>query len=235
MSASFQSPNLAQPFQGSAAIAMVLDFTATSSVAVDLAQDMEVGKLDFIQTVYVDNADNSAAIDLIFGGVPGSGTFRIRVQGQYQGWFPIFIPKGPVRMIAQSNSGAKIAVFFANIAMPYFVNGPTPGISVVPPLVTQPLDTFALVAATPRQLVAGVALQTVKLFRGIFEVDGPCTLKFQDGNGGPTLFSAFLTTGGSIAMQVSGVPWFNTSAGNGLFVVSSANVNLYGGFSYVQS
>jgi hypothetical protein len=58
---------------------------------------------------------------------------------------------------------------------------------------------------------------------------------FQDGNVGATLFSALLTAGGSVTFDVSGVPWFNTSDGNGLFLNASAACNIYGGFGYVQS
>lgn len=232
MAASIQTPNLAQPDAGSMLIPLVLPFGGVTSINVDLTQEIELGKLDFIQSVYIDNADNASAIDLVFHGGPVD--YRVRALGNQQGWFPVSWPKGATRLTANSNAGANITVMFANFAMPYYANAPTPGITIVPPLTNVPLDTFALVAGVPRQLVAGVAAKSVQLYRGLISVDAPCILKFQDGNGGATLFSAFLTVGGGLTFQASGVPWFATTAGNGLFVVSSANVNLYGAESYVQ-
>jgi hypothetical protein len=84
-------------------------------------------------------------------------------------------------------------------------------------------------------LVAGVAAQTIKMYRGIFNVDAPTNLKFTDGAGGTVLFSAALTAGGSLTLEPSGAPWFITSAGISLVLNSSAAVNMYGGESHVQS
>lgn len=230
---SFQSANLAQPDSGSLSIALSVDLTASASVNLDLTQPMLNGKLDFIQSVYIDNADNSVVCDLIFHGGPID--YRVRALANQQGWFPVTAPVGATRLTVNSNAGAKITVFLSNFMMAYYENAPPQGTQVVPPLTNAPINVVPITIAGPNQLVAGVGGQSVKLFRGTFEVDGPTTLKFTDGNGGPVLYTAFLTTGGAVSFPVSGIPYFNTSLGNGLFVSTSANVNLYGGFSYVQS
>lgn len=233
MTTSFQSSQLAQPSSGSRAVTMLLDFTAGSNIVVDLTQEMEVGKLEFIQSVWIDNADNASVCDLIFNGAPIPQ--RIRAQANTQGWYPVEMPVGAIRLTGASNSGSKINVIFANHAMPYIVYGPPSGITVVPPLTNKPLNALNFPGAGDQQLVAGVAGQTVKLYRGIFSVDQPTVLTFTDGPGGAVLFAAQLTAGGSVTFQVSGVPWFNNGIGHDLTLHSSAACNVYGGFGYVQS
>lgn len=232
MTSSFKTPNLAIP-QASMAISSVLDFTAGTVVAVDLTAEYMDGKLDFIQSVFIDNADNSSVIDLTFTGGPNPQ--RIRAQANSQGWYPVSWPVGATRLSATTQGGIKVSVMFANFAMPYIAWGPASGVTVVPPLTNVALQPLNFAAPGSQQLVAGVAAQSVKLYRGIFSVDQPTVLKFQDGNGGATLFSAQLTAGGSLTFQASGINWFNTSAGNGLYLNSSAACNVYGGFGYVQS
>jgi len=235
MAASFQVPNLAQPAAGSMAIASQLDFTAATTINLDLSPEVLDGKLDFIQSVFIDNADNTAACDIFFGGLPVYGTQRIRAQAFSQGWYPVSWPVGMARISAQSQGGVKVNVLFANIAMPYIVYGPASGITVVPPLTNKALNVVAVGAGGNVQLVAGVALQSIRLYRGIFEVDAPTTLKWTDGPGGTVLFTAFLTTGGGVTFAPSGIAWFNTSAGNDLTLNSSAACNLYGGYGVQQS
>lgn len=234
LDASFQTPLLAQPTEGSKTIAYTLDFTAKSSVSIDLTADILMGQMAFIQSVYIDNADNSVPVDLTFLGGP-TPNYRVRAQANSQGWYPVCWPVGATRLVGASNSGAKISVQFSNIAMPYLAWGPASGVLVTPPLVNNALAPLNFAGAGSQPLVAAVAGQTVKLYRGIFNVDQPAVLLFQDGNGGPTLFSATLTAGGSLTFQATGVPWFNTSLNNGLYLNSNAAVNVYGGFGYVQS
>lgn len=230
---SFQSANLAQPNAGSQAIAVPLDFTSTANIAVDLTQEFMDGVLDFVQSVYIDNADNPAPIDIIFNGAPVPQ--RVRAQAFSQGWYAVAWPVGAGRVVAKTSQGQVVQVIFANYAMPYVVWGPAPGVTVVPPLINPALNAVALGAGSNTQLVAGIALETIKLFRGIFSVDAPTILKWTDGPGGAVLFTAQLTAGGSIFFQPSGISWFVTSPGNDLTLNSSGACNLYGGFGYVQS
>src|SRR3989304_4357644 len=96
MANSFQTPNLHNPAQGSQAIAVTLDFTLLAAIRVDLSKEVLDGKIDFLQSVYIDNADNSAPLDLTFEGAPQSQ--RIRAQAFSQGWYPISWPVGATRL-----------------------------------------------------------------------------------------------------------------------------------------
>jgi len=231
--ASFQTPNLALPSEGSKAIATVLDFSETNRIVGDLQNEVINGKLDFIQSIYIDNADNPANLDLTFIGAPISQ--RIRAQPYTQGWYPISWPVGNARFVAETTEGVAINLIFANYAMPYYQNGAVPGVLVVPNLTNLALDAIALGAGSDTQLVAGVLAQTIRLYRGIFSVDSPTVLKWTDGAGGTVLFTAQLTAGGSMAFQPSGIHWFTTTSGNDLTLNSSGACNLYGGFGYVQN
>jgi hypothetical protein len=231
--ASFQTPNLAQPSEGSKAIAMALDFSDTGLITSDLTQEVLNGKLDFIQSVYIDNADNAANFDITFIGAPI--TQRVRAQPYSQGWYPISWPVGNARFVAQTSEGQTINVIFANYAMPYYQDGAVPGVLVVPNLTNPALDAVPLAGPSDTQLVAGVIGQTIKLYRGIFSVDSPTVLKWTSGAGGTVLFTAQLTAGGSIAFQPSGIAWFLAASGDDLTLHSTAACNLYGGFGYVQS
>lgn len=229
---SFQTPNLAAPAQGSQGIAVNLDFTNAGTIAVDLTAEFLDGIIDFVQSVYIDNADNAAPCDLIFSGAPQ--TQRIRAQAFSQGWYPVSWPKGAGRMTATTSQGQIVKTIFANFAMPYVVWGPPAGVTVTPNLVNVGLNQ-AIGLGSNTNLVAGVVAETTKLYRGIFSVDQPTILQFLNGIGGAVLFAAQLTAGGSIAFQASGIPWFTTGANVALILNSSAACNLYGGYGYVQS
>lgn len=233
MVASFQTPNLTLPAEGSRAITVALNFAAAAIIDGTLQAEMLDDKLQLIQSVWIDNADNSAVLDLTLYGAPIPQ--RIRAQPYTQGWYPISWPLGNAKYRAASNSGSPVNVMFANFAMPYLVWGPPSGIIVVPALVNPALNALNYAGAGDKVLVAAVAAQSVKLYRGIFSVDSPTILRWTDGPAGAVLFAAQLTAGGSVTFEVSGVPWFNTSAGNSLVLNSSAACNVYGGFGYVQS
>lgn len=233
MTASFQTPNLLQPDQGSQAVAVTLDFSVLAAIRVDMTKELLEGKIDYLQSVYIDNADNSAPVDLTFEGAPQ--TQRIRAQAFSQGWYPISWPVGATRLAAASQAGITVKCIFANYAMPYIVWGPPAGVTVTPPLTNLALNALALGAGSDTNLVAGIIGQSIKLYRGIFSVDAPTILKWTDGAAGTVLFTAQLTAGGSIAFQPSGIAWFATTSPNNLNLKSSAACNLYGGFGYVQS
>lgn len=210
------------------------DFTASTTVQADFTQDIMHDKLSFIQSVYIDNADNTANLDITFMGGPTPQ--RVRALPYSQGWYAVAWPvTGGARIQAASGGGVKVNVILANYTMPYVVWMPADGAQAVPPLTNVALNALNFAGAGNAQLVAGVANESVKLYRGIFSVDQPTVLNWTDGAGGTVLFAAQLAAGGSATFQASGIPWFNTSAGNDLTLHSSAACNVYGGFGYVQS
>lgn len=114
---SFQTTNLTQPAAGSVAIDVLLDFTIGPVLNLDITAEFLDGVIDFVQSVYIDNADNASPLDLVFHGAPVD--YRIRVKANTQGWYPIAWPKGPGRFVASSAGVLKVNIIVANYAMPY--------------------------------------------------------------------------------------------------------------------
>jgi len=229
----YRTPLLSNPSFGAKIVPLRLDFQNIESVDVDLTEQLQLMEFNFVQSVYIDNSLNSDAISIRF--VDGeTGGYLISAQPYTQGWYPVACPNGKVSFNALTSQGIIIPIKLANIAMPYVTWGPSPGITIVPALNNVGFSPLAL-GVGDNLLVAGNGGETVKLYRGLFNIDDFAVLKFTDGPGGVVLFSAYLTPGGSLTLQASGAPQFSTGAGNGLVLNSSAAVNLYGGFGYVRS
>lgn len=224
---SFKTATSSFPKQGNRELPVVLDFTATGTIFDNLSQEMSIGQIDMVQSVFIDNSDNAATLILTFLDT----LHRIEAQPNSQGIYPV-ITQGQVNYKAVTSQGQKVTIIFSNVEKKYTTWGPTPGVTVVPPLINPNVDLEPIVS--PAQLVAGVANQTVKFYRGMLTVGAATKLTFTDGNGGAALFTANLFAGGGITFQPSGIPWFNTSVGNGLFLASTNGVNVFGGFGYTQ-
>ncbi len=230
---SYQTALLAMPSEGQRIIPARLDFQNVGSIETDLTEFLLSQKMSFVQSVYIDNSLNGSALDLRF--IDGeTGGYLITAQPYSQGWYPVAVPIGGVVFTATTAQGIIVPIKLANCAMPYFTWGALDGVPIVPALVNVGFEPLAL-GVGDNQLVAGVGGETVKLYRGLFNVDDFAVLKFTDGPGGAVLFSAYLTPAGSLTLQASAAPQFSTGVGNALTLNSSAAVNLYGGFGYVRS
>lgn len=228
---SWQSANGAVADNGSLGISYALDFTEGAAINGDLTYEMLDGKIAFLQSIYIDNADNSATMDLILYGAPVP--LRIRAQPYTQGWYPLAYPIGSGRFMARSQAGVVVNAIFSNFMMPYTTWGPADGALVVPATVNVGLSPLAL-AAGDNVLVAGQPGETVRLYKAMFEPDAAVTFKLTDGPGGAVLFSALLAQNGSATLQGSGVPWAATTPGNSLVVNVNDPCNLYGVYGYAQ-
>jgi len=229
----FKTGLMRSPDIGSQCYALTFDFTNTGLLTGDLFGAEASGGLDFVQSIFIDNSANAASFSITFygGGVKGH---NITAQPYTQGYYPLPAPLGKVQFAATTSQGQIVPIEFFNIAVPYFVWGPISGVAIVPPLVNAGLIIEPCLLGD-NVLAAGALGQTVKLYRGIFNVGAAALLKFTDGPGGAVLFAASLTPGGSLTFQPSGIPWITTSSGNALVLNMSAAVNLYGGYGTVTS
>lgn len=228
-------PNMRVPIQGAQSLPLILDFTNATALQGDLQASFQSGVFDFAQSIFIDNSENTAAVSLVFPGAGPKGQ-TITAQPFSQGYYPISPAVGDGRFTAATAGGIQIPVTFYNVPMPYFTWGPGTNSVVVPTLANLAFPPLALILGD-NQLVAGIGGETVKMYRGMFQVDGAAILKFTDGPGGTVLFAVnLLAAGASVTFQATNVPWFNaTSAGNDLTLNSSAAVNLYGAMGYAQS
>lgn len=224
-------PNMRIPDQGAQALPILLDFTNSAALDGNMQSEFDGGEFDFAQSVFIDNSNNSSNLILTLPGIGQRG--QAIVAAPYtQGYYPCSPPMGDPRFTAATSLGQQVPIIFYNIPIPYFVWGSNSGGPGIVNLAFAPL----ILANGNTQLVAGVAGTTTKLWRGMFEVDAPCILKFTDGPGGAVLWTADLSTLGSVTFNLGALPWFLTlTKGADLTVNSSAAVNLYGGMGYQQS
>lgn len=230
MRPAFKTASESFPKSGNRELPVILNFTAVSVINDDLSPEMRQSQIETIQSIYIDNSLNSGTFTIQF--FPSQQI--ISVQPFTQGVYPV-ICWGAISYTAQTNGGVKVPVIFSNTARNWQTWGPTPGITVVPPLTNIALDLEPTLNGD-NVLVVAVANQSVKLYRGIFNVGAASVLKFYDGPsaGNKLLFAATLFAGGSLTFEPSGIPWMTTSVGNAL-ILNMSNVNIYGGYGYVQS
>lgn len=225
---SFKTAQDSFPRQGNRELPITFDFSNASVLFDDLYPEQQASQIETIQSVYIDNSTNAAEFDLII-----NDTQKIAAQPFTQGVYPV-MQQGACRVKALTSQGVKVPCIFSNTAKDYAAWGPVPGVSVVPPLTNRNFDVEPLILGD-NVVVAAVGGQQVKLFRGIFSFGGGAVIKFTDGPGGTVLGSFFVTAGGSITFQPSGIPWFVTSAGNALIMNASAAVNGFGTFGFQQN
>jgi hypothetical protein len=89
-------------------------------------------------------------------------------------------------------------------------------------------------AAASNAIVAGVAIQTVRVFRIFFVVSDATTITLING-ATPLTGAITMKAGGSFVLDLDAEPWFTTSAGNGFVLAQSGAAQLSGRCYYTQS
>lgn len=226
--AAFKTAAGSYPAMGNRELPISLTFGAAGVILDDLTPDLQQSKIESLQSIFIDNSQNSSPFTIQF--FPSYQI--IQAQAYTQGIYPI-INWGALSYKATGQNGTTTNLIFSNTEKPYYVWGPVPGVTVTPALTNSNVNVALNVG--DNVLVPAVAGESVKLYRGIITVGAATILVFEDGPAGTPLFTAYLTAGGSVTFEPSGIPWFVTSKNNGLYVNSSQAVNAYGGLGYVQS
>jgi hypothetical protein len=229
----FKTATESWPRQGNRELAITLDFTASGTINDDLSPEMSASEIETIQNVFIDNSQNTANFQIQF--FPSMQI--IVAQAFSQGIYPV-ICWGRISYKAVTTQGQKIPVIFSNVPKDFFAWGPVPGVTVTPPLTNSPLN-FQPLNAGDNVLVPAVALQTIKMYRLLLAFGGNTNIQFFDGasaDNEPISGLMPIFPGGSIMLQATGIPWFNTGDGTAALVMnSSAAVNCGGMLGYVQS
>jgi len=97
---------------GPLAIPMLADLSAATSFDIDLSAWQEQKLIDFINGVYIDNADNGSAVDLICNGT----NQKVICPANSQGYFTLMIPNPPT-FRAETAGGVVVPLIFYNIPM----------------------------------------------------------------------------------------------------------------------
>jgi hypothetical protein len=84
-------------------------------------------------------------------------------------------------------------------------------------------------------IVAGIAAQTVRLFKLFLVCDAAVNLIMRDGAATNLTGTMVMLAGGAIVLDFDGEPWFTTSASNAFVINLSAAVGIRGRAYYTQS
>jgi len=228
----FKTATNSYPSQGNRELPVTLDFTNTGTLFDDIFPEMSSSQIETIQSVYIDNSLNAAALSLQFLDTQ----ITITAQPYTQGIYPV-ISQGALRYKATTAAGIKIPICFSNVEKKASTWGATPGVFIVPPLTNAPIN-FAPLAVGDNVLVAGVAAQTIKVYRLLFGFGGGANVEFYSGAsvGGNNLTGLFpLFAGGSITFEPSGIAWLTCAVGASLVLNSDTASNMGGVLGYVQS
>lgn len=117
---SFEIANLRHPTQGARAVQLNLDFTSGErSIAGDFLLEVLDGRIDFIQSVFIDNSSNPDLVTLIFPGI-GKHGYKLVVPPNTQAMLPVIVPVGTVSYIVETLGDIELDLTFFNIPMPYY-------------------------------------------------------------------------------------------------------------------
>lgn len=96
--------------------------------------------------------------------------------------------------------------------------------------------SVSVAASGDNTLVAGVAAQTVRVFRIFFVVAGAVNIQFKAATGGTALTGVMtMSAGGALVLDFSGEPWFVTATAGAFVLNLSAAVQVSGAVYYTQS
>lgn len=232
---SFKSANLNYPRDGVRVVPLDLDFTSSPNFVLNFTALLADKIIDQVQSVFIDNSDNTTAVDIYFDGAPRSQ--RIRCEAYSQGLFPVTMPEQSGRMHANTAGGVVVPIILYNIPMPYYTSGPADGALVVPPLANSAID-LAPALIGDNTLIPGVLGQSTRLYRMLLTFGGNTIIQFWNGpSAGALKLSGAIQMyqGGSFFLPPSGVPWWSMAAGNDLVMSSTAAVNIGGMEGFIQS
>lgn len=104
--------NVIVPSGGPKCVPAVADFTNTPTYDIDGQQIIDQHQMEYIQGVYIDNADNAVPVTLICGGT----NQRVVCGSNMQGFFPLLVQTPPKFTISTVQAGGrKVNLQFYNV------------------------------------------------------------------------------------------------------------------------
>lgn len=112
MLAAYRVFNGLAPRKGPRSIAVTLDFSVVNPLTLDLVVAQDMDRLEWVQTIFIDNSTNSSA----FTAQSINSNQNITCPPFAQGYFPILVPGDP-KFIFSTTGTPKIPVAFLSMAM----------------------------------------------------------------------------------------------------------------------
>jgi hypothetical protein len=121
LSSMFATANVAIPDEGPKCIRADLDFSTLDDISIEGLLATTTGTMSYIQGVYIDNADNANAVELLCAVT----NQRVTCPAQSQGYFPLIITNPP-RLTASTPhiANLRVKMFFYNIPIQPSIWGP---------------------------------------------------------------------------------------------------------------
>jgi hypothetical protein len=94
----------AKSSSGPFGVNVTLDFTTGNVVSGDLVQEQMIGTIDYVQSIWIDNSQNTKVLTITFPGLGQSITVKANTQGLY----PVIAQQGPIRWTATSVGAAVV-------------------------------------------------------------------------------------------------------------------------------
>lgn len=116
VSFAFGTNNSVIPKGGPKVIPVTLDFSNTGQIEIDGEQVVSSGAIEFIQGVYIDNADNASAFTITCQATRQ----RIKVPANSQGFFPLLCANPPKLLAATLQQPNPVTVAFYNVPIQSF-------------------------------------------------------------------------------------------------------------------
>lgn len=108
MRSSFPMPNTANPSSGPVGIPVPFLFGAgaAQNVAMDLALEQMAGKIDFIQSIFIDNRASGQPFTIVFSGM----SYVIQCRAGRSGTWPVLAAQGALSFTANCPVAAPATV-----------------------------------------------------------------------------------------------------------------------------
>lgn len=113
---SYELPNGLYPEKGPRGMPQTYDFTSVTSIDVDFTQTEMLDRLEYVQTIYVDNSLNASSFSIYFNSLNQTLTWPPNSQG----YLPVLC-SNPPKFTVSSVGGVIVAVEFLSIALPAII------------------------------------------------------------------------------------------------------------------
>jgi len=102
------------PTEGPKTIPLSLDFTVADTYQLDLSQDEKLGKIGYIQTIFVDLSGSDIALTFNIPAVQQ----KIVAKGRTQGYYPVLVNNPSVVTLTCVGGPAGVAIQLINVPIP---------------------------------------------------------------------------------------------------------------------
>lgn len=102
------------PTDGPKVVPTTLDFSVLAAYNIDMFMEESTAQIGFVQSVYIDNADNPNSLTIVCAVT----NQRIRVRANTQGWYPILATDKFACRVSSTLGAYSVSLHFSNVPMP---------------------------------------------------------------------------------------------------------------------